>query len=111
ELGTVLRVSTATMPYLLDHCLFAQRPDWPDEADRWPVVPATTVIQHMMEFAERSDPGTRAVAVHGVHLKRWVTASPAVDVPVAVAPRGPERVSVTFGQFASAEVELTVRHP
>lgn len=111
ELSAVLRVSTATMPYLLDHCLFSQRPDWPDESDRWPVVPATTVIQHMLEFAERAAPGTRAVGVHGVHLKRWATASPPVEVPVTVAARGPGRVGVAFGQFAAAEVELAAEHP
>jgi len=110
ESRTVLRVSTDTMPYLLDHCFFAQRPGWPDEADRWPVVPATTVIHHMMECAERAQPGTSAVAVHGVQLNRWVTASPAADVPVTVAPQGPGRVGVTFGQFARAEVELAAGH-
>ncbi|GLW13691.1 polyketide synthase [Streptomyces sp. NBRC 13847] len=111
EHAAVLRVSTAAMPYLLDHCLFAQRPGWPDESDRWPVVPATTVIQHMQEFAERAAPGTRAVGVRGVHLKRWATASPPVDVPVGVTARGPGRVGVEFGQFAAAEVELAAAHP
>ncbi|MEX2971481.1 beta-ketoacyl synthase N-terminal-like domain-containing protein [Streptomyces sp. C184] len=106
EFHTVLRVSTDTMPYLLDHCFFAQRPGWPDEADRWPVVPATTVIHHMMECAEAAAPGSTAVAVHGVQLNRWVTVSPAADVPVTVAPQGAGRVGVTFGQFARAEVEL-----
>ncbi|MEU8684775.1 beta-ketoacyl synthase N-terminal-like domain-containing protein [Streptomyces sp. NPDC048611] len=111
EFRTVLRVSTDTMPYLLDHCFFAQRPGWPDEADRWPVVPATTVIHHMMECAERAAPGSSAVAVHGVQLNRWVTVSPAADVPVTVAPQGPGRVGVTFGRFARAEVELAAGHP
>ncbi|MBY8854032.1 hypothetical protein K7G98_39715, partial [Saccharothrix sp. MB29] len=37
----VLRIDLADMPYLRDHCFFRQRPGWPDDADRWPVVPAT----------------------------------------------------------------------
>ncbi|ANP51941.1 acyl transferase domain-containing protein/phosphopantetheinyl transferase [Streptomyces griseochromogenes] len=110
ELRTVLRVSTDAMPYLRDHCFFVQRPGWPDEADRWPVVPATTLIHHMMELAERDRPGSRAVAVHQVQLNRWVTAAPAVDVPVTVTPREDTRAGVTFDQFASAQVELAAHH-
>ncbi|WP_235486555.1 beta-ketoacyl synthase N-terminal-like domain-containing protein [Streptomyces roseoverticillatus] len=108
---TVLRVSTDAMPYLRDHCFFAQRPGWPDEADRWPVVPATTVMHHMMERAERARPGTTAVAVHEVRLDRWVAAAPAVDVPVTVEARGTGRAGVTFGAYAHGEVELADRYP
>lgn len=108
---TVLRVSTDAMPYLRDHCFFAQRPDWPDEADRWPVVPATTVVHHMMEHAGRARPGTTAVAVHEVRLNRWVAAAPAVDVPVTVEARGRGRAGVTFGAYAHGEVELADRYP
>ncbi|MFF4603474.1 type I polyketide synthase [Streptomyces sp. NPDC001339] len=108
---TVLRVSTDAMPYLRDHCFFAQRPGWPDEADRWPVVPATTVVHHMMEHAGRARPGTTAVAVHEVRLNRWVAAAPAVDVPVTVEARGRGRAGVTFGGYAHGEVELAERYP
>ncbi|WP_438484774.1 beta-ketoacyl synthase N-terminal-like domain-containing protein [Streptomyces sp. S186] len=108
---TVLRVSTDAMPYLRDHCFFAQRPGWPDEADRWPVVPATTVVHHMMAHAVRARPGTTAVAVHDVRLNRWVAAAPAVDVPVTVEARGTGRAGVTFGAYAHGEVELADRYP
>ena len=54
EHRSTLRVSPETMPYLLDHCFFPQRPGWPDVADRWPVVPATTIVRHMMD-ARRAD--------------------------------------------------------
>ncbi|WP_414167434.1 type I polyketide synthase [Streptoverticillium reticulum] len=109
--STVLRVSTDTMPYLRDHCFFAQRPGWPDEADRWPVVPATTLLHHMMEHAGRARPGTTAVAVHELRLNRWVAAAPAVDVPVTVEVRGAGRAGVTFGAYAQGEVELADRYP
>ncbi|MEU3299011.1 beta-ketoacyl synthase N-terminal-like domain-containing protein [Streptomyces sp. NPDC006678] len=105
-----LRVATDTMPYLLDHCFFRQRPGWPSVADRWPVVPATTIVHHLMEAAERSAPGMRAVAVHDARFDRWLAASEPVDVAVAVTPAGPDRVSVTFGPYARAVVELAARH-
>ncbi|MFI0735446.1 beta-ketoacyl synthase N-terminal-like domain-containing protein [Streptomyces sp. NPDC021225] len=110
---TVLRVSTATMPYLRDHCFFRQRPGWPDESDRWPVVPATTIVGHLMDAAERAAPGRRAVAVHGARFGRWVTAAPPAEVPITVtpSPEGPDRLAVDFGHSAHATVELAPRHP
>ncbi|MFJ3307787.1 beta-ketoacyl synthase N-terminal-like domain-containing protein [Streptomyces sp. NPDC086549] len=110
---TTLRVSPDTMPHLLDHCFFPQRPGWPDVPDRWPVVPATTIVRHMMDAAENTAPGMRAIAVHGARFDRWLTATPAVDVPVTVThtPDDPNRLTVTFGPTARAVVELAARHP
>ncbi|MFF8386957.1 beta-ketoacyl synthase N-terminal-like domain-containing protein [Streptomyces kanasensis] len=106
-----VRVSVEHMPYLLDHCFFPQRADWPDVADRWPVVPATTIVAHLTAAAEWAVPGRVAVAVHDACFDRWLTASEPVDVPVAVTPRGPGRVAVSFGPHARAVVELADRHP
>ncbi|QTD97142.1 type I polyketide synthase [Streptomyces cyanogenus] len=111
---TSLHISPHSMPHLLDHCFFRQRPGWPDLEDRWPVVPATTIVRHMMEAAEAAAPGLRAVAVHGARFDRWLTAVPPVDVPVTVAPdpdRPDDRVTVTLGPTARAVVELAPQHP
>ncbi|MFF4901262.1 beta-ketoacyl synthase N-terminal-like domain-containing protein [Streptomyces sp. NPDC001068] len=106
---TTVRVSTDTMPHLLDHCFHPQRADWPDLEDRWPVVPATTIVKHLMDAAEEAT-GLRAVAVHGARFDRWLTATPPVDVPVTVTPGSPGRVAVAFGPTARAVVELAPRH-
>ncbi|MGW7542502.1 beta-ketoacyl synthase N-terminal-like domain-containing protein [Streptomyces sp. NPDC054770] len=106
---TILQVSPEAMPHLLDHCFFPQRPGWPDTEDRWPVVPATTIVQHMMDAAEDTT-GLRAVAVHGARFDRWLTATPPVEVPVTVTPGEPGRVSVTFGPTARAVIELAPHH-
>ncbi|MFE2134795.1 beta-ketoacyl synthase N-terminal-like domain-containing protein [Streptomyces sp. NPDC059466] len=108
-LEATLHVSVETMPYLLDHCFFRQPPH-ADPADRWPVVPGTTVIAHLMEYAERAAPGHRAVAVHDVRLHQWVTAVPAVDIPVRIVPEGPDRVAASLGPYAQAGVELAPEH-
>ncbi|WP_405888787.1 polyketide synthase dehydratase domain-containing protein [Streptomyces sp. NBC_01136] len=104
-LETALHVSVDTMPYLLDHCFFKQ-PAQADPADSWPVVPGTTVIAHLMDFAERAAPGRRAVAVHDVRLHQWITATPAIDIPVRIVPEGPDRVTASLGSYARAVVEL-----
>nr|WP_307059127.1 polyketide synthase [Streptomyces achromogenes] len=113
---TTVRVSTDAMPYLLDHCFFPQRPGWPDLADRWPVVPATTIVQHIMDAAAdaaRAADAGRAVpvAVHGARFEEWLTAAPAVDVPITLTPEGADRVTVSFGPRARATVELAGTHP
>ncbi|MCB5164686.1 polyketide synthase dehydratase domain-containing protein [Streptomyces bambusae] len=106
-----VRVGVDRMPYLLDHCFFPQRADWPDVADRWPVVPATTIVAHLMAAAERALPGKVAVEVHDACFDRWLTAADPVDVPVTVTPRGPDLVAVSFGPDARAVVALADRHP
>ncbi|WTX86358.1 polyketide synthase dehydratase domain-containing protein [Streptomyces sp. NBC_00637] len=112
---TTVRVSPDTMPYLLDHCFFPQRPGWPEVADRWPVVPATTIVRHIVDAAvdaaRESAPGTVPVAVHDARFEEWLTATPAVDVPVTVTPEAPGRLAVSFGPRARATVELAAAHP
>ncbi|MDQ7910391.1 beta-ketoacyl synthase N-terminal-like domain-containing protein [Phytohabitans sp. ZYX-F-186] len=108
---TVLRASLETMPYLRDHCFFVQPEDWPDMADRWPVVPATTVVQHMMDAAERAAPGQRAVAVRDARFNRWIIAAPPQDIAITVTPAGPGRMSVQFGPYARATVEVAPEYP
>ncbi|MGW2049644.1 beta-ketoacyl synthase N-terminal-like domain-containing protein [Streptomyces sp. NPDC001858] len=105
------QVSPDTMPYLLDHCFYPQRPGWPDVADRWPVVPATTIVQHIVDTAAATAPGTVPVAVHGARFEEWLTATPAVDVPVTATPEGPDRVAVSFGPRARATVRLAAAYP
>jgi acyl transferase domain-containing protein/phosphopantetheinyl transferase len=110
EWQTTVHVSPESMPYLMDHCFFPQRPNWPDVADRWPVVPATTIVQHIIEAAERTAPGMRAVAVHDARFDRWLTATPSVDVPVRVVTEAPGRLAVSFGPHARGVVELAPAH-
>ncbi|MFJ9894346.1 beta-ketoacyl synthase N-terminal-like domain-containing protein [Streptomyces sp. NPDC091280] len=106
EWRSTVHVSPESMPYLMDHCFFPQRPDWPDVADRWPVVPATTIVQHIIDAAERAVPGMRAVAVHEARFDRWLTATPPVDVPVRVVAEASGRLAVSFGPHARGVVEL-----
>jgi 3-oxoacyl-(acyl-carrier-protein) synthase/phosphopantetheinyl transferase len=106
NLPDVWKVSVETMPYLLDHCFFEQRPGWPDDGDRWPVVPGTTVIDYLMAVAEQTTPGARAVAVRDVRLSKWITAIPAVAVPIDVQQAGPSSVAVALGDYSRAVVDL-----
>ncbi|MEU6058754.1 beta-ketoacyl synthase N-terminal-like domain-containing protein [Streptomyces sp. NPDC047097] len=109
--GAFLRVSVETMPYLLDHCFFPQRPGWPEPADRHPVVPATTVLHHLTAAARRAAPGRQAVAVRDLRLEKWVTALPPVDVALTARPRPDGRYDTAFGPYARAVVETAPAYP
>jgi acyl transferase domain-containing protein/phosphopantetheinyl transferase (holo-ACP synthase) len=109
ELRATLDVSIAAMPYLLDHCFFKQPPG-AEPADSWPVVPGTTVISHLMDFAEQAAPGRRAVAVHDVRFNQWIAAIPSSQVPVHVVPQGTDRVFASLGQYSQAVVELAATY-
>ncbi|WP_437112259.1 beta-ketoacyl synthase N-terminal-like domain-containing protein [Streptomyces cinnamoneus] len=109
---TTLRVALDTMPHLTDHCFYRQRPDWPDIGDRWPVVPATTMIRHMTEAAAASGTGV-TVAVRDARFLAWLVAEPAVDVTTTVrgVPGRPGHHTVDFGPYARAATETAPRHP
>lgn len=101
-----LAVDTESMPYLLDHCFFPQRADWPDVTDRFPVVPATTVIQHMMDAA-----GPGAIAVRDARFDQWTAAAPATVVEVVVRPGEDAEFAVEFGRYARATIETGPAFP
>ncbi|MEW9528416.1 beta-ketoacyl synthase N-terminal-like domain-containing protein [Microbispora sp. NPDC049125] len=110
----VLHVGTDVMPYLLDHCFVRQRPGWPDEADRRPVVPATTIVHHMLGAVQAADPSRVVAELADLRLLRWLVAAPAVDVPVVVepAPSGPDGAwLVTFGDYSGAAVRTAPGYP
>ncbi|MFB7618037.1 beta-ketoacyl synthase N-terminal-like domain-containing protein [Kitasatospora sp. NPDC056181] len=106
-----LLISTGTMPYLLDHCFYRQRPGWPDLSDRWPVVPATTIVQHLMDAAEQAAPGQVVRALHDLRFGRWVPAASPLDIEITLEDAGPGRFTAAFGSYAAGTVELADRHP
>lgn len=116
EPGTVLHRNTLTismvdMPYLRDHCFYPQPDDWPAVADRWPVVPGTTIVQHMIDAAGQAVPDMRVIAVRDARFGRWVAAEPPQDVEVTVKAAGDGRLAVTFGGYARATVEVAADYP
>jgi phosphopantetheine--protein transferase-like protein len=110
-LRTSLNVSVDEMPYLLDHCFFAQPDDWPHVEDRWPVVPATTMVQFMMDAAVQAAPALKAVAVREAKFNRWLKAVPPQKVDVIVKRAGPGLLSVALGGYARALVEMAASYP
>ncbi|MFF3619493.1 beta-ketoacyl synthase N-terminal-like domain-containing protein [Streptomyces sp. NPDC002467] len=106
-----LRLSLAALPYVRDHCVYLQPDGWPEDSDRFPVVPMTTMLELAADAARRhAPPGLAVVGYEDVRALRWLVVEPAVDVEVTVRDAGPGRLRVTLGEYASVVVLLGARY-
>jgi acyl transferase domain-containing protein len=106
-----LEVSLTAMPYLRDHSLVYQPDYWPNSADRFPVMPGTTMLHHMMAAASGAGRDRPVVDVRNVRFLRWVPASPAQDVMITATTAGQDQFSVDFGGCASAQATVARTYP
>ncbi|WNV86239.1 beta-ketoacyl synthase N-terminal-like domain-containing protein [Umezawaea sp. Da 62-37] len=104
-------MSLRAMPYLRDHSFFEVPAGWADDHDGFPVVPATELVRQMAEAAERTAPGSVAVAVHDARFQRWLAVEPPTTATFEVTAEGPGRCRVVVRGYARAVVELADRYP
>ncbi|MFI8338733.1 beta-ketoacyl synthase N-terminal-like domain-containing protein [Streptomyces sp. NPDC085639] len=106
-----LRLSLAALPYVRDHCVYLQPDGWPEDSDRFPVVPMTTMLELAADAARRhAPPGLAVIGYEDVRALRWLAVEPAVDVEVTVRGDGPGRLRVGLGAYASVVVLLGERY-
>ncbi|MDD9375430.1 beta-ketoacyl synthase N-terminal-like domain-containing protein [Streptomyces sp. ZAF1911] len=106
-----LHLSLAALPYVRDHCVYLQPEGWPEDSDRFPVVPMTTTLELAAEAALRdAPPGLAVIGYERVRALRWLPVEPALDVEVTVRSAGPGRVRVTLGEYADVFVLLGERY-
>ncbi|MFF4280447.1 beta-ketoacyl synthase N-terminal-like domain-containing protein [Streptomyces kronopolitis] len=108
---TVRHLSLDTLPYVRDHCVYLQPDDWPEPADRFPVVPMTTLLELAAEEARHLAPGQTVTGYSDVRALRWLPVAPPVDLPVTATPAGDGRIRVDLGDYATVTVHLAAHHP
>lgn len=99
-------VSVERMPWLADHCLSRQPATWPSLADRFPVVPLTTMVSWMGRLAASASPQQSVVGMEGVRAQRWLVAAPPCTVATSVTRRGPDRRRTVIEGYAQATVVM-----
>jgi acyl transferase domain-containing protein len=104
-------LSVAEMPALRDHCFFRQPDGWPSLADRYPVVPMTTLLSMMMEAATDLVPDRIAVRVEAVQALRWLAVAKPVPARFRTRYDGESRVHVSIEGFAEGTVVLADAFP
>ncbi|HEX8803705.1 MAG TPA: 4'-phosphopantetheinyl transferase superfamily protein, partial [Acidimicrobiales bacterium] len=100
------RLSLAEVPELIDHAFFIQRPGVGTVRDRFPVVPMTMIISMFVDIAARMAPDRVVVGLQNVRALRWLAVEPPVEVDIAAAFEGPDRVRVSIDGYARAVVLL-----
>ncbi|MER5733600.1 beta-ketoacyl synthase N-terminal-like domain-containing protein [Streptomyces sp. NPDC002138] len=106
-----LTLSLAALPYVRDHCVYEQPADWPEDSDRFPVVPMTTMLELAADAALRAAPaGSVVLGYEDVRAMRWLAVEPAVRIEVGVRSDGPGRVRVALGDCATLTVLLGPRY-
>ncbi|MEU9116762.1 beta-ketoacyl synthase N-terminal-like domain-containing protein [Streptomyces sp. NPDC048483] len=108
---TTRRLSLDTLPYVRDHCVYLQPDNWPEPADRFPVVPMTTLLELAAEAAHEARPGLTVIGWSDVRALRWLPVAPPVDLAVTATPAEDGRVRVALGDYATVTVHLAAHHP
>jgi hypothetical protein len=99
------------MPDLADHCIIPQQADWPDDSDRFPVVPMTTLLEVMAQAALGLAPGRVVTGFEKVRAMRWLTVAPPTTARVRAVADGPGRVKVSIEGYADAQVLVAGAYP
>jgi acyl transferase domain-containing protein/phosphopantetheinyl transferase len=111
QASTTRTISLATMPYLADHCFYRQPDGWTETADRYPVIPLTTVLELMADAARAMVPGRTVVGVSDVRALRWLAVAPPVTVTTNTS-LGPDgNVTVVLDGYARGTVLLAHDYP
>jgi acyl transferase domain-containing protein/phosphopantetheinyl transferase len=111
QASTTRTLSLATMPYLADHCFYRQPEGWPEAADRYPVVPLTTVLELMADAARVLVPGRSVVGVRDVRAQRWLAVTPPVTVTTSATLDPHGNVTVVLEGYARGTVLLADDYP
>jgi acyl transferase domain-containing protein len=115
EVSAEREFSLRSMPDVADHCLFPQPEGWPDDSDRFPVVPMTVMLEVMGDAALALQPGRVVVGLEQVRAMRWLAVVPPSRTAVRAVPESPkdgfDRVRVTIEGYASGYVLLSGGYP
>ncbi len=111
ETDATCELSVETLPELSDHALVRQPPGWPVLSDREPVVPMTTLVDLMIEHAQRLVPAGVVIAVEQVRAHRWLVVCPPARVRIACRREASDRVQVAIGDYCQGVVVFSDRYP
>ena len=98
-------------PYLMDHSIIRQPPDWPIREDLNPVVPLTMIIELFAETAMRHAPGEKLVKVTDVTAFRWIEVAAPVDIQVKGEWSSNDTLRLSFEGYASGECSFAASFP
>ncbi len=106
EWHETLEVGLDAFPWLVDHCFYRQPEGWDDPADRFPVLPMTTMVDLLGQAAVRLAPGRVVTRIERIRASRWLVGAPSTTVVLRARRRGPDEVEASIEGYVRATVCL-----
>jgi hypothetical protein len=101
-----LRLTFEDHPYLIDHSIVRQPPDWDCQDDLNLVVPFTMTIELFAEIASRYAGGRKLLRFSNINAYRWIDVDRPFEGTVRITRKTPNILDVELVGHARAELEF-----
>lgn len=102
-----LDISLQNSPWLIDHSLLKQKPNWHCVEDMDPVIPMTMIFEVFGDIAREQASELRVQKIMAIKVFQWMNVVEPFRETVAGEWKSPDRVYLDLDKFANAEVLLS----
>lgn len=102
-----LDISLQNSPWLIDHSLLKQKPNWHCVEDMDPVIPMTMIFEVFGDIAREQAPELRVQKIVGIKVFQWMNVVEPFRETVAGEWKSADRVYLDLDKYANAEVQLS----
>ncbi|MGG7661833.1 beta-ketoacyl synthase N-terminal-like domain-containing protein [Dyadobacter sp. BHUBP1] len=102
-----LDISLQNSPWLIDHSLLKQKPNWHCVEDMDPVIPMTMIFEVFGDIAREQAPGLRVQKILAIKVFQWMNVVEPFRETVTGEWKSPNRVYLDLDKYANAEVQLS----
>lgn len=102
-----LDISLQNSPWLIDHSLLKQKPNWHCVEDMDPVIPMTMIFEVFGDIAREQAPELRVQKIMAIKVFQWMNVVEPFRETVAGEWKSPDRVYLDLDKYANAEVQLS----
>lgn len=100
-------ISLQNSPWLIDHSLLKQKPNWHCVEDMDPVIPMTMIFEVFGDIAREQVPGLRVQKIMSIKVFQWMNVVEPFRETVTGEWKGTNRVYLDLDKYANAEVQLS----
>lgn len=104
-----IEVNLQDMPYLIDHSFIRQPDGWPDDSDRYSVMPGTATLE-LLETLVRKETQELIISTEDLRLTRIISACPPTMLDMKIQ-QTQHRAAASIEKFASIQTTLANRYP
>jgi len=102
-----LDISLQNSPWLIDHSLLKQKPNWHCVEDMDPVIPMTMIFEVFGDIAREQAPKLRVQKIMGIKVFQWMNVVEPFRETVAGEWKSANRICLDLDKYANAEVQLS----